>query len=110
MATSTPLWMERTHELGPDRIKGCTTWLGYQKDTGLADEWDNIKDNKHNKVYYHHAVLIHSLPPNGMKLPNLEQNTQNPPKHVFDIKISKATKVYFCQKRKQFLQKTLMVV
>ena len=104
--------MERTHELGSDRIKGCTTQLGYQKDTGLADEWDHIKDNKHNKVYYHHAVLIHRLLPNGMKLQNFEQHTPNPPNR----KISKATKVYFCKKKKTISsqtgidQKTSMVV
>ena len=44
-------------------------------------------------VYYHHVVLVHRLPQNGMKLPNLEQQTSNPPEEEAQATYTFATKM-----------------
>ena len=56
-------------------------------------------------VYYHHAVLVHRLPPKGMKLPNLEQQTPNPPKTIFSYKDVKSSNTVFLQQQPNKIKK-----
>ena len=63
MATWAPFWLEFTLKLGPDRIEGGTTRLGYWKNTCLVGEWGHIFLTENNNMatlcLFKHSCGIH---------------------------------------------------
>ena len=72
-------------------------------DMPILSDKDNITCDSlltNQILYYHHAVLVHRLHPNEMKLPNLEEQTPNLPKMV------KSDNSVFLQKKKTIYSQT----